>query len=57
MSVLQDESAVDDPKAVAKGEAAAPPAGEVEAAARFIIKRFGKSTKRAAEQALKEVGW
>lgn len=56
LSVLQDESAADDPKAAARGGAAAdPPVGEVEAAARFIIKRFGKSTQRVAEEALKEV--
>lgn len=55
LAVLQDESASDDPKAIARGQAAAPPVGEVEAAARFIIKRFGKSAKRVAEQALKEV--
>lgn len=51
MDVLQDESTADDPKAAAS----APPVGEVEAAARFIIKRFGKSAQRVAEEALKEV--
>lgn len=30
-------------------------AGEVEAAARYIIRRFGKSARKVAQQALREV--
>lgn len=59
MAVLLDDAGEDggDPKAAAQAAVGGKLAdrGEVEAAAHFIIKRFGKSTTRVAEEALKEV--
>lgn len=60
LSVLQAESAAaatDDAKAEAQAQSSSgAPVGEVEAAARFVMKRYGKTAQRVAEQALKEVG-
>jgi hypothetical protein len=51
-AVLSDQQAAADPKG-ATGVGVN--VGEVEAAAAYVVKRFGKSTRRVAEQALREV--